>query len=225
MIKIAFSLFISGIIFGTGPCLASCGPILISYIAAFKKGPLQAFFCWLIFSVSRIFVYVILGALAGIIGGNLYQSYYWEMPGFVIWFLGGIFICMLGILTMLGKNIPSKICQRLQGIFIKKDIKSIVTLGIIIGLFPCAPLIGIISYVSMLSIHSYQGIILMLSFGLGTMISPLLILSLGTGIIPKFNILQNEKIYEWFGRIAGFVLFLLGTHILVKIIIGYLKGL
>ncbi len=223
MIRIAFSLFTTGLVLGAGPCLATCGPILISYIAATAKGPVGALKCWLVFSITRAFVYAALGALAGIIGTSLYQSYYWETRGFIIWFVAGIFICLLGILAMAGKRTHSRICQKLQGIFIKRDTKSVVGLGILIGLFPCAPLIGILSYISMISVRLHQGIILALSFGIGTIISPLLILGLGAGLLPKLKILQNERTYAWFQRIAGGILFFLGAHILVRTVLGFIK--
>ena len=223
MIRIAFSLFTTGIVLGAGPCLATCGPLLVSYIAATRKGPLSAFKCWFIFSITRVFIYAALGALAGIIGTSLYQSYYWETQGYIIWLIGGIFVSLLGILTMLGRYPHSKICQRLQGVFIKRDTKSIIVLGIVIGLFPCAPLIGILSYISMISVRLHQGIILALLFGLGTIVSPLLILGLGAGLLPKLKVLQNEKVYGWFQRMAGGILFLLGVHILVRTITGFIK--
>lgn len=223
MIRIAFSLFTTGLVLGAGPCLVTCGPILISYIAATKKGPIGALKCWFIFSITRVLICAALGALAGTIGSSLYQSYYWETKGFIVWFLGGVFICLLGILIIAGKATHSRICNRLQDIFIKRDTKSIIGLGVMIGLFPCAPLIGIISYISMISIRFYQGIILALSFGLGTVISPLIILGLGAGLLPKLKILQNEKTYNWFQRIAGGILFFLGAHILVRTIIGFIK--
>lgn len=223
MIRVAFSIFLTGIVLGSGPCLATCGPILISYIAATRKNPVGSLKSWFIFSLTRTFTYTALGAIAGIIGSSLYQSYYWQTQGYIIWFIGGIFICFLGGITIIGKDIHSKVCQRFYDIFIKKDIKSIIGLGVIIGLFPCAPLIGILSYISMISVYLYQGIILAFLFGLGTMISPLVFLSLGAGLLPKFNTLQNENIYKWFQRIAGVILFLLGLHILVRTIIGILK--
>ena len=224
LFRVGISLFATGIALGAGPCLATCGPILISYIAATKKGPVSALWCWFIFSITRIFIYAALGALAGIIGSSLYQSYYWEKQGFIIWSIGGIFICLLGFLTMLGKNPHSKICQKLQDTFIKSDTKSIIVLGVIIGLFPCAPLIGVLSYISMISVRLYQGIILAFFFGLGTILSPLLILGLGAGFLSKLKILQNEKTRQWFQRIAGAVLLFLGAHILVRTILGYIKA-
>ncbi|MFH0732251.1 MAG: sulfite exporter TauE/SafE family protein [Candidatus Omnitrophota bacterium] len=224
MIRIAFSLFATGIALGAGPCMATCGPVLLSYITATKKGPANAFRCWFIFSITRAFIYASLGALTGIIGTSLYQSYYWEKKGFIIWAIGGIFICLLGILTAMGNNTHSKVCHKLQNIFIAKDTKSIMALGVVIGLFPCAPLIGVLSYISMISVYWHQGVVLAFSFGLGTIISPLLILGLGAGLLQRLKVLQDEKTHVWFGRIAGVILFFLGLHILIKTIVGYLKA-
>ncbi|MBN1405597.1 MAG: sulfite exporter TauE/SafE family protein [Candidatus Omnitrophica bacterium] len=223
MIKISINLFLTGIIFGTGPCLATCGPILISYITALKKSPKGALISWLLFSASRIFVYALLGMSAGLIGSSLYQGYYWQKSSFVIWIIGGLFICLLGLLVVIGKNTHSKYCLKMQDVFLNKDKKSIIILGLVIGLFPCIPLIGIISYISMISVRFYQGIVLMLCFGLGTIISPLIFLSLGAGLVTKLKILRNENIYVWLQKAAGIVLFSLGVHILVKTITGYIR--
>ena len=82
-LKVGFTIFATGIALGSGPCLATCGPILLPFIAAAKKGPASSLKCWLIFSATKLFVYMILGGLAGVIGANLYQTYYWEKQGFI----------------------------------------------------------------------------------------------------------------------------------------------
>jgi len=223
MLKICFSLFVTGILLGLGPCLVSCGPILLSYIAGTKKSPLEGLRSWFIFSVSRISIYIFLGGIAGFAGSELFRRFYWEPPGYIIWLASGTFISLLGLLIFLGKTSNSKLCQALNESLIQNDTKSLITLGILIGIFPCIPLIGIFSYITMVSTHYSQGIIMSASFGLGTLISPLIFLSLLTTSIPKLRLLREEKNLSIFQRICGIILFALGVHILVKTIVEWVQ--
>lgn len=224
MLKICLSLFITGIILGAGPCLASCGPILLSYIAATKKTPLGGLRSWFIFSLSRVLIYVFLGGMAGFAGSELFRRFYWEAPGYVIWLVSGIFISFLGFLIFSGRKSHFKICRILNESFIQNDTKSLIILGILIGIFPCIPLIGIFSYITMVSTHYSQGLLMSASFGLGTFISPLIFLGLIAGGIPKLKVLQNERNLVIFQKICGAILFFLGAHITVKTAAEWIAG-
>jgi len=223
MIKVCISLFITGIVLGSGPCLVSCGPILVSYIAATKRSALGGLWGWFIFSTSRVLVYIFLGTLTGIVGTGLFRRFYWEMPGYIIWLVSGVFICFLGLLIFLGKDSRFKICALLNESMIQKDTKSLIVLGLLIGIFPCAPLIGIFSYIAMTSTHYLQGVMMSIAFGIGTLFSPLLLLGLFAGTIPKLKMLQNEANLSIFQKICGLILFLLGLHILIRTILEYLR--
>jgi sulfite exporter TauE/SafE len=216
MLKICISLFLTGAVLGTGPCLATCGPILISYIAATKKSPLGGLRAWFIFSITRVAIYIFLGIIAGFAGAGLFNRFYWEMPGYIIWFAGGGFISILGLLIFAGKQTHFKVCQLLNQSLIEKDTKSIITLGVLIGIFPCVPLIGVLSYITMISTHFSQGLLMSAAFGAGTLISPLILLAVLAGAIPRINILQDEKRLIIFQKICGLILFLLGFHVILK---------
>ncbi|MFH1868801.1 MAG: sulfite exporter TauE/SafE family protein [Candidatus Omnitrophota bacterium] len=225
MFRICSSLFLTGVVLGSGPCLASCGPILISYIAGTKNSPLGGLRSWLIFSLSRVCVYLLLGAAAGFLGAELFNRYYWELPGYIIWILGGFFICFLGVLMFLGKHIAFRACSFLNKSFVQRDTKSLLVLGVIVGIFPCVPLMGVYSYITMVSHNPGHGIIMSAAFGLGTVISPMIFLGMLAGTIPRLKMLKDEKNLILFRRICGVVLFSLGVHILVKITAAYMKSL
>ncbi|NQT95023.1 MAG: sulfite exporter TauE/SafE family protein, partial [Candidatus Omnitrophica bacterium] len=104
MLRICISLFVTGMIMGSGPCLASCGPILVSYIAATKRSPLGGLWGCLVFSASRVLVYIFMGGIAGFVGAGLFSRFYWEMPGYIILFVSGLFISFLGVLIFSGKE-------------------------------------------------------------------------------------------------------------------------
>lgn len=216
MLKICLSLFITGIILGAGPCLASCGPVLISYIAGTKSSPLGGLWSWFVFSITRVLVYIFLGVIAGFAGAGLFRRFYWEMPGYIIWFTGGVFISFLGILIFSGRESRLKICRLLNQSLIQKDTKSLITLGVIVGIFPCVPLVGVLSYITMVSTHFSQGLLMSAAFGAGTFISPLVFFGMLAGAIPKLKVLQDEKNLLIFQKICGAIIFLLGVHIIIK---------
>ena len=63
MSEIALSSFLLGLAFGWGPCLASCGPLVLSYSVGTQKNHWQGLVLYLVFSASRIFIYVMLAVL------------------------------------------------------------------------------------------------------------------------------------------------------------------
>ena len=208
---------------GAGPCLASCGPILISYIAATKTSPLSGLRSWFIFSFSRLAVTIFLGFIAGIAGSELFKRFYWEVPGYIIWFLAGLFISFLGIIIFFKVHTKYRLCSLLNDKFIKHDTKSLVILGMLIGIMPCVPLMGIISYITMVSTHYTDGIFMAAAFGLGTIFSPLIFLAAASGAIGRFKPLHNEKNLSLFQRACGVILLFFGMHIILRTVVEFMS--
>ncbi len=205
-----------GLLMGTGPCLASCGPVLISYIAGTKNSAMQGLKSWFIFSLSRFFVTLFLGFIAGITGAGLFSRFYCGISGYIIWLVTGVFISLLGILIFFAIHTKFKVCGALNQSLIQHDTKSLVSLGILIGILPCVPLIGIISYITMVSTHYTHGILMAAAFALGTAISPLVLLAMAAGAIPKLKLLRHQGALVIFQRICGLILVLLGVHVAVN---------
>jgi len=214
MLNLVISLFLSGIALGMGPCMASCGPLLISYTAATKSGPKDSLRLYLIFSVSRILVYLVFGIVVGLFSEFfVYQDYQMHLARY-FYFAGGLFIFIIGLLIMFGKEPRFKLCKLLRSKLVENDTKSIFIFGLIIGISPCAPLIGILSYIGMVSFSWLKGMILSLAFGIGTVISPLIFMVVFASLINKI-FKDKEKFFVIFQKICGFILCLLGTHLFI----------
>jgi len=127
---------------------------------------------------------------------------------------GGVFIILIGVLMIIGNRFESKVCCFLAKKILERDKKSIIMLGMIIGLLPCASLIAIISYVGLISKSWLQSLIYSLSFGIGTFVSPLLLLSIFSGLIGHW--MQNKKYYQIFSSICGLVIIFLGLQLIRK---------
>lgn len=205
-----------GITMAFGPCLFFCTPIVFSYIGGTQDSWQKGFKSVLIFSLSRAFTCALLGTLAGFFGKILTITL--NKYGLIIYIIGGMFISLSGILILLGKNPNLHLCQTIRKHTIENNIRSSIILGIIIGLLPCAPLLGILVYISLLSKDLWQGALLGFSFGVGTMISPLIIFGVLASSLPKI-IMKNPKTFEIFKKACGFLLFLFGIHLIVSQII------
>ena len=211
------ALFFYGLTMGLGPCLAFCGPILFPYIAGSKKSWLGGLKDILIFSASRVVIYAILGLLASNIGYFLTEVI--SSPKFnLIKYLGaGIFVLLLGIIMILGRT-KFFFCRLLHRETIEKSTKSMVLLGILIGLAPCLPLLGTLSIIAGLAKGPLVGAFWGFSFGLGTVISPLIILALVAGGLGKLLSLK-PILHQVASRLCGCFLVYFG----IRLISGVLR--
>lgn len=226
MSKTILSLFLLGLSFGLGPCLASCGPILISYIAGTKKNIFKGIKAYILFSLGRISVYLILAVVIFFLGKIILESWLGQFSKY-IYILAGIFLVILGLLTALSAHLESfgivqsqtwagKTCRMLNKNLFTQDRKSIILMGIIIGSLPCAPLLALFGYLGLISKSWIQALIYSFSFGLGTVLSPLLILSALTGLIPNLLKGQKEIYYKILSSICGAIIIFLGIQLIMR---------
>ena len=184
MFKVLITFFLIGLTFGAGPCVVSCGPLLLSYIVGTKKNIASSIRVYLLFSLARILVYLALGAAIFFLGRFAMESLLGDISRYVL-ILGGAFIILVGVLTAFGRHLKLKPWQALQSNFIERDKKSIFIFGLVIGLLPCAPLLAAISYMGLVSKSLPDSLLYSLFFGIGTVVSPLAILVIAAGYIPS----------------------------------------
>lgn len=214
MFSIITALFVSGLLSGAGPCLATCGPLLISYAAGTRKDIKKSIAAYLLFSLGRVAVYLVFGVVVFFFGRLASMPALGSFSRYVF-VAGGVFIISLGLLITLGRNLEHKFCRRIQGFLLDKDAKTMVMLGLIIGLIPCAPLLSILSYIGLVSKSWLSALLYSLSFGLGTVISPLFILAGCAGLIPKI-ISRDNLLYRAFNIICGLIIIILGVQLIAR---------
>ena len=215
MNKIIISLFVAGLLFGSGPCVASCGPFLITYIAGSKKNISKGIMVYILFSAARIFVYVVLSlailflsrfAIERLLGG-LYKY---------VLISGGGFIIIIGLFMAFGKKLEFGLWRSLHKNLLERDKKSIFAVGLAIGLLPCAPLLSILSYVGLISRTWLDSLLYALAFGIGTFVSPLILLTILAGIIPRL-FLEKKTVYSSiFSFICGSTIIFLGIQLITR---------
>jgi thiol:disulfide interchange protein DsbD len=162
-----------GILYGIGPCTVFCAPVIVPLIVAFSDGGKDGVKQTFIFSAGRILSYAVLGAVSGLAGSALIGAAPREAIAAVI--IG------LGVLVLL-RRYPQK-C----GFACKvKGKHASFSSGILLGLAPCYPLIGLLTLAA-LSNSPVTGMIMGLVFGIGTTVTPLLILGFFAGKWAKLS--------------------------------------
>ncbi|MDD4939999.1 MAG: sulfite exporter TauE/SafE family protein [Candidatus Omnitrophica bacterium] len=215
MLGISFSLFITGLFFGSGPCAASCGPFLITYAAGMKKGPKAAIGVYLLFSLARIFIYACLGVAVFLLSKFAVEGFLGSAHKYVL-AAGGAFIAATGALMALGKTLDFKFCRFLRESILDRDKKTVIAAGVVIGLLPCAPLLSVLSYLGMISQNWFSSLVYSVCFGIGTFISPLILLVVLAGLIPRWLENKSTVYYRAFKRACGCIIVLLGVHLISR---------
>jgi len=208
-----YYLFASGLILGSGPCLSFCAPVLISYIASRQANIKKSLISYLVFSIFKLAGYGILGLICGA-GITLLQGPLLAGRLDFIRLILGSFIILVGLAILFQKEKGiGRTCLWLN----KGNVKNVGVLGLLTGLAPCAPLIGILNYVLIISSQPLEAVMFTLVFGLGTVLSPLIILIMLSGKFSEFAS-KNQKFKAVLKAVCGIVIISLG----LKIVFSYI---
>jgi cytochrome c biogenesis protein CcdA len=212
--RVILELFLSGILLGAGPCLLSCGPMFISYVAGTKKTILTGLLAYLLFSCTRIITYLFLSATFFWAGRFFTESLLAGVSRYLLMGLGGVLL-LLGIIILFDvSGVHNRWCLFLSRHIIERDKKSLIALGLFAGLIPCGPFLAIISYIGLISKSLTSSVVYSLVFGLGTLLSPLILLVIFAGLLPKLQT-HHSGYYRFSRIISGGILIWLGLRSLV----------
>ena len=206
-----YYLFLSGLILGSGPCVGFCAPILAGFIAAYKPSLKKALISYLSFSSAKLVSYMILGALSGIFSGILKSNFFIDYLNIASIVLG-FFVLVIGILMIIFKEpLGNKYC----GFLWRGNLSNAGILGLLAGFSPCLPLLGILNYIIIISRSPLEGLFYAFVFGLGTTISPvILILGLSGKLAGGFS--GNHKVKTLIRVVSSLILICLGLRIILK---------
>ena len=194
-------VFLTALMMGFSHCLTMCGGIVLAYSQSkfSHHNILQRFFLHLTYNFGRLSSYVLIGVVFGFLGQAI--SLNSVVSGYSLVFLG-IFICAFAlsfaffpkIIAFFEPNV-AKIPFFSKIFFYSMKSRaplSFYFLGVLNGFLPC----GMVYFFATLSLASgdlIDGILVMLSFGIATII-PLMIVSIA------FEYLRNlRKIFLYLG--------------------------
>ncbi|MGD9131396.1 MAG: sulfite exporter TauE/SafE family protein [Candidatus Bathyarchaeota archaeon] len=211
-----------GILYGLTVCTSACLPYVASYIAGIKAGFRRGVVVTVIYNSGRIVAYAVIGSIAGLLSTfvnaaffETYQTIFSIIFGFVVIFIGiSTFFKKASCNTCMPKNVES---QGGLGNFRQNfDVRAFF-MGLSRGFVLCPPLVAFLLY----AITNYQAnyTVLAVLFGLGTALSPMLILA---GVVGW--LLEKAPLFrKWTSILGGAVLVLLGISVLAFTLIEFLQ--
>ncbi len=207
-----------GFSYGLVFCTSTCLPYIASYIAGINAGFRRGVTVTLIFNAGRITAYALIGAAIGILKllvNETFQTAFQTYSSFAF----SIITIAIGVYLLLKKqsacNCPSEAgklanSKRLRDHF---DLGAY-TLGLSRGLLLCTPLMFLLTY-AVTYASPVDSFALAVLFGVGTSISPILLLGGTTGwLLNKAPLFR-----KWISRVGAIALIILGIVTLVDAII------
>ena len=207
--------FAIGLIYGLGVCTASCLPIVAGYIAGIGAGFRKGVRVTLIFNSGRVLGYALIGLLIGLLSGLITLVDPNVLSPFQIYssiIFGAITVAIGG--SMLLKSRKPHECN-IQGADMPQASKigrfgfdfGAFTLGLSRGLIICPPLVSLLLLYALPFSSPAGTMTLAILFGLGTTISPLLVLGGVTGwLLNKAPLFR-----KWISLAGAAVLIVLGA--------------
>jgi uncharacterized protein len=202
-------------------CLQMCGPIVLSYslpMAHQGAGRRQMLWAHAAYNGGRLTTYMLLGALAGALGGA--AGLVGEMAGFANAgrILAGVAMAGAGV-VMLGfartgglvqierPGLLRSFSRMIGGLITTPTARSKFRLGLLLGFLPCGLIYGaLLKAVDTGAL--VPGALTMLAFGLGTAIA-----LIGMGLVSG---LLGGRIGRWSNRLAAASLILIGVFLVYR---------
>ncbi len=204
-------LLAGGFTMGWGPCLAYTAPLLLPYIGGTKASWRAGLRIGLMFSLGRILALTILGALATVAFKSINRFFPPHRSGY-LYLVTALFMVILGILIVLGKGFRVPFRKIGKKSILDRGSESMLFLGFLIGISPCAPLVAVLTYIACIAENIVSGILYAISFGIGAAFPPIILGAL-VGILPE-RIFRTAKLRRIFQVVCGVVLILFGLQLI-----------
>ena len=222
--SVYIALLLSGLLGSLGHCLGMCAPLVIMVSTGFRAQNVAVLPGQLIYHVSRISVYALLGAAAGALGAILGAGSLSGVAGIVSVALGVLVIAFgLGYIGWLPlgriEGGGSWLTNAMGRAIRRGGLSSAVVLGGLNGLLPC----GLVYSALLIAASTggpLHGAAAMLFFGAGTL-PALLVVGLGAGQLSA----HTRQILS---RAAGVLIMLVGVQLILRglaslSVLGHLK--
>ena len=207
--------FAGGLLYGLAVCTASCLPIIAGYIAGVGSGFKKSVKITLIFNSGRVLAYALIGAVIGLFGGLLrFFVSDTAISTFQVYssLAFGVVTILIGTWLLVKTRKPQCNCdlENSKEILTSKRGKYGVdfgafSLGLTRGLIICPPLIALLAYAVPFA-NPVGSIGIAVLFGLGTTISPILLLGGVTGwLLSKAPLFR-----KWISIAGGVTLIAIG---------------
>ncbi len=204
-----------GVAAGMSHCSVVCAPFISTYIMGSRVRAVEGLRSFVVFTAGRVFMCAMLGLGAGYIGVEVISAGRNIRYSLIIY---GAALISVGLLMLMRPVCLCRESKNKNGLvallsrrFVFNPTAHLFVMGMVLATIPCPPMGAILLYsLKMPSIISSG--ILMALFGIGTVISPLVIISIAAGWFSgKIRIGAPPQYRMMFQRLSGLILILLGA--------------
>ncbi len=204
-----------GLVYGTVFCTSTCLPHIASYIAGVGAGFRRGVAVTFVYNAGRVIAYAIVGGLVGIISGVfkfiVSESFFSVFQQYASYVFGTVTV-IIGVSILLRSRSAPEPCKAgcIENPTLAKrpgnfDLRAF-SLGFTRGLAICPYLVAILLLYALPLGTPIDGFIVSILFGLGTALSPLLLLGGVTGwLLNKAHLFRR-----WISVAGGLMLIILG---------------
>ena len=198
----------AGFVMGWGPCLVYMAPILLPYIGATKKNWKEGLKVAVRFSMGRLLAFSLLGGLATVAFRYINRLFPPQKSGW-LYIIIALLMISLGTLIILGKGFKLNVGTAL----LEKSTHSMVVVGFLMGIAPCAPYIAILTYIACVAEQNVlTGVLYAALFAAGAAVAPMVLGAL-TGLLSE-RVYRSIRLRRVFQLVCGAVLILFGARLI-----------
>jgi len=215
----ALSALLLGIVYGATFCTLTCSPFIASYIIGSDRGTRRGVWLSVIFNGGRVLTYGVLGLLVGMAGGAFLVEGVYALWGAILF---GIAVALIGVWIAVRRRPGALGCactkeagwarrlwHRLEPREGDGGEMSAATMGLLIGLVPCPPLVALLVFSAAVG-SAGTGLVLGILFGVGTVISPIIVVAAAAGWFSDRIAREAPALRTGVRRVAGLMLVILG---------------
>jgi len=207
------SLFIIGLSYGATACMFSCMPFLAPLFVNNSNSFYHSSKVVLPFSLGRVFTYTLIAIIASISSviikstlndNSLFQN------------LLGCFTIVMGFLMLIKVFKNKKACNSSNktNIFNKKGVIGLFTIGALVSLNPCAPILTLVT-ISANTSSIPAAVLFGLSFGFGAILVPFIFYTFVVSNIFRGLLEQFKSSIRYIELFASFFLIFVGLMVLL----------
>ena len=206
---------------GSVHCIAMCGGIVGVITATLKENASRSVQYWFGYHLGRISSYCVAGALAGIIGEQVYGLFSMQRAHHVGAMISGLFIIVLGmhiaqwwkglaLFEKMGAHLWRYVSPILTRFLPPRALRHAFIVGIIWGWLPCG-LVYSALFLAAASGNGIHGAAVMFAFGIGTL--PMLL-----AMSAASDWLARARTRLWLRNVFGTIVCGLGVSIFLELI-------
>lgn len=208
-----FTALLLGITSGISQCGVFCAPFVSTHIMGSKEGVVEGFKSYVVFSAGRVLMCLMLGLGVGY-AGTAFMGIDGDFKYGSITYAG--LLILIGFVMLLR---PLCVCKRaenrngrfafLSNHFVFNPTAHLFVMGTALAAIPCPPMGAMLLYSLKMPSIILGGIIMAL-FGIGTAVSPFVIICVLAGWFSKKIKAGAPQYRMMFQRLSGLILIMLG---------------